>query len=123
MFCACFYSHRMLFGQTIEHYKVAKSPYPNLTYHVDLYMHAICCAQCTMANGMLLQMLTVLPHTSFKFQCTWCVSADPHDKQAGVQLTLPQPLCVSIQIKTVEQQILLGGFYMLHFSPLGVIES
>lgn len=59
-----------LFGQTIEHHKVAKkSPYPYLTYHVDLYMHAICCAQCTKANGMLVQMLTVLPHTNFKSQC------------------------------------------------------
>jgi hypothetical protein len=75
-----------------------------------------------MANGMLIQMLTVLSHTNFKSQCMWCVNADLHDKQAGVQLTFPQPLCISIQIKTVEQQIFLSGFYVLYFSPLGVIE-
>jgi len=108
----------------IKHYKVAKkSPHPYLTYHVDLYMHAICCAQCTMANGMLVQMLTVLSLTSFKSQCTWCVNADPHGKQAGLQLTFPQPLCISIQIKIVEQQIFLSRFCMLYFSPLGVNES
>jgi len=76
-----------------------------------------------MANGMLVEMLTVLLHTSFKSQCTWCVSAYPHSKQARVQLTFLQPLCISIQIKTVEQQIFLSGCYMFYFSLLGVTES
>jgi len=112
---ACIHTH-CLFGQMVKHCKVAKkSPYPYLTYHMDLTMHAICCAQCTTANGMLVQMLTVLPPTNFKSQCTWFVSADPHGKQAGVQLTFPQPLCISIQIKIVEQQIFLSGFYVLYF--------
>ena len=42
-------------------------------------------------------------HTPISSPSVHGVSADPHGKQAGVQLTFPQPFCISIQVKTVEQ--------------------
>jgi len=37
------------------------------TDHVDLYVDAVCHVECTIAHDGHMQLLTVLPHTTFQF--------------------------------------------------------
>jgi len=56
-----------MFEDPLLHRVAVQTQHPHLNSYVDLYVQAMCHALCTEENGMHMHLLTVLPHTIFRF--------------------------------------------------------